>query len=75
MINPDAPAFPVPLNRGETVGERGGAVNPNGLPIRCYMATMIAQGLASDGASYTDCGTLAMDAVDITDAILKKLGA
>ncbi len=45
MINPDAPAFPVPLQDGETIGQRGGHISPNGLTVREHFAAMAMQGI------------------------------
>lgn len=74
-IHPNAPAFPVPLLEGETIGQRGGATDPNGLTIRAHFAAMAMQGqlAAWPEGDPVNLGQLASNSVKCADALITEL--
>ena len=70
MINPDAPAFPVPpptLVSPATVAFAG-----PGITIRAYFAAMAMQGLLASGSNNDDAD-IARYAVVVADALILQL--
>ena len=77
MINHNAPAFPVPLLKGETLGGRGGSLDPNGITTRAHFAAMAMQGMVANHSLMTHRAEIykqiATHAILYADALISQL--